>query len=78
MELNGIINGNVELHSGDCLFLGPEVHFDGCTITCHPGNEPIKIYGGGIESTTLEYGEGGTNIIASDYQIFYGIENAQF
>ncbi len=27
MELNGIINGNVELHSGDCLFLGPEVHF---------------------------------------------------
>ena len=66
------------LNSGDSLYLGTEVRFDGGVIRCNSGNVPIKICGGGSESETLEYGEGGTNIIAGDYQIFYGLENIQF
>lgn len=80
MELNGVIRDEIILNENDSmLVLGPEVRFEGGVIRYESKSRSIlKICGGGSDSEILEYGEGGTNIIASDYQIFSGIENIQF
>lgn len=80
MNLNGVIRDEIVLDEKDnVLVLGSEVRFEGGVIRYESNNNSIlRICGGGCESETLEYGEGGTNIIAGDYQIFYGLENIQF
>lgn len=77
-EINGIIREDVIVTESDgVLKLGSELRFEGGVIR-YIGSGVLNVYGGDVsvvEDTVndgITYGEGGTNIVAGDYQIFYG------
>ncbi len=77
-EINGVIREDIIVtDSDDGLKLGSEVRFEGGVIR-YTGTGTLNVYGGGVIDNEddvndgVTYGEGGTNIVAGDYQIFYG------
>ncbi len=77
-EINGVIREDVIVTDSDGgLKLGSEVRFEGGVIR-YTGIGTLNVYGGGVIDNEddvndgITYGEGGTNIVAGDYQIFYG------
>ena len=75
-ELNGIIRED-KVITDNILYLGSELVFDGGSIIYNgTSSEELIICGAGLNSD-ITYGDGGTNIVAGDRQIFFG-ENITF